>query len=586
MAPGTPQPGFDHRRGAQPLLRRTSTFRGLFFVGTNLLCFGVLNAFLHYLATGAWLDFSAAAYRQSLAAPLTRMLLAPLNVFAYPWMIPVVGLLVAAVVFVPLMAAVLYRLWVSALFVLIVAAVGHSPLLAATLLLGCAVAAMTRLRSDLPFLALLLGLGASLLAFAALYVLFFPPGPEQMLLPLQRLVMISTFVLALVLALLAGGVVLWLARLTRYRPGVIWPVLMVFLVAPLATFYLRIGAAELEYSLLEAGVACGNEVFLPETLPGCPASLPATASAPTGAPEAVLALARKGLNVRRIGLQQQCLDFLARHEKSRRAPAVRWVLATVTDVGVDERQLARGVLKCVYAGPTIDSRGYWEEIIECNNGTPQAMVARYRLGIDALRQERLEAGIENLRVARAMLSSRMQKLSSAEPPARLFVPSESLPRNEYYRAVLAEIEQVLWLIEANRLAAPDARTRGALAEYMRLWPFDRAEPEPLEALARTADGTPLADNFRFQAAMALSDERRRAAALAELAAQPNESAIAAKYELGRLAIHNGHDPAWADVKLQPAETYFRQVIDSPDSPYRLPAEQHLAWIARKAPGGP
>ncbi|GAG48700.1 unnamed protein product, partial [marine sediment metagenome] len=51
---------FDHHRGSAPLLRQTSIFRSAFFVAANLAGFIAANAFLHYLATGRWFDFSLA----------------------------------------------------------------------------------------------------------------------------------------------------------------------------------------------------------------------------------------------------------------------------------------------------------------------------------------------------------------------------------------------------------------------------------------------------------------------------------------------------------------------------------------------
>ena len=155
MAEQTPL--FDHHRGAEPLLWRTGTFRGHFFVAANLIGFVAANAFLHYLATGRWLDFSADSYRRAIITPLSEMFLHPLSVFEHPWMIVVTGLLLAAVAFVPIVVAVLYRLWVVWLFVAAIAVVGHAPLLAACLGVGCVMAAITRLRSDLPFMALLVG---------------------------------------------------------------------------------------------------------------------------------------------------------------------------------------------------------------------------------------------------------------------------------------------------------------------------------------------------------------------------------------------------------------------------------------------
>ena len=71
------------------------------------------------------MDLSMGSYKAALASPLSEVLLRPLSIFDQPWMMLVAGLLITAVVFVPIMVAVLHRLSVSALFVLVVAVVAE-----------------------------------------------------------------------------------------------------------------------------------------------------------------------------------------------------------------------------------------------------------------------------------------------------------------------------------------------------------------------------------------------------------------------------------------------------------------------------
>jgi hypothetical protein len=70
----------------------------------------------------------------------------------------------------------------------------------------------------------------------------------------------------------------------------------------------------------------------------------------------------------------------------------------------------------------------------------------------------------------------------------------------------------------------------------------------------------------------------RARELAKVASEINDAAIVANYELGRLALRLGDDPAWAATELKPAAAYFNVVVSAPESPYRPSAEQHLQWL--------
>jgi len=221
---------FDHHRGRSPLLRPTRAGRWGVFLVVNLLAFVVVNAFWRYLATGAWVDFTPAAYAADVAVPVGRFLVEPLSVFRYPWMILVTGVVLGCVIYVPVVAAVLYRLPFAMVFLAIVALVGHAPLLALTMGVGCVLAARTGWRSDMPFLAALLGLSPAVVYFGFAYL----GVSSQGTLPLQRWLLVAPLAMAMMLAVLASWPVLRLAKWTGYRPGVVWPVILMLLAPPIA----------------------------------------------------------------------------------------------------------------------------------------------------------------------------------------------------------------------------------------------------------------------------------------------------------------------------------------------------------------
>ena len=564
----------DAHGGALPLLRQTSTLRGVFFVGANLAGFMAVSAFLYYLSSGRWLDFTVGSYRRALAVPLSDILVRPLSMFAYPWMIVVAALVLAAVVFIPVMVAVLYRQWVSVLFVLAVAVFAHSPVLAGCLAVGCVIAGQTRLRGRLPFLTLLLGLATTGVLYLVLYYLFFSRGRVMELLPLQRAAFYLPVVLALVAVVLAGASVLGLARLTRYRPGVIWPALFVLLVAPLWLFYEKIGPAELDYALIAGQVEPGETVLRG---PGREAGGTGRPASPVAVPDA-----RDRFRHQREAMLGRCRQFLGRRPRSRQVPAVMWIMAVLKDVRLRPAEPEGGRVELEYRGPSDRSVGLWTELVEKHPGSAQAAAGHYRLAVLALRQERIERGDKHLRAARSLLTTRLDSMGAAPPAGlweQIFVPRQPLPGLEYYRAVLEEVRRLLWLVEANKVIGGGQKDVTAFAEYIRLRPLADADPKRLRELVVSSEKTALADNFQLQAAMAEADRLDRAKALAALAEGVSDSAIVANYELGRLALAAGDEEAWAEAKLKSAEEYFKIVVNAPENPYRAPAEQHLAWLA-------
>lgn len=579
-ATGATTAPYDHHRGAAPLLRRTSTLRGVLFVAANLLGFLAVNAFSLHLATGRWVDFSIAGYRKALATPLTEVMLDPLGIFYHPWMILVVGLLISAIVFVPIMVAVLYRLWVSVMFLLAVAAVGHSPLLAAFLAAGCVLAGHTRLRSNFPFLALLVGLVP-----VGVYLGFFAYGRETVVGPLQAFVLYMVLILAAVAAMLAGGVVLALARLTRYRPGVIWPVLLVFLGLPGTVFYGKVGPAELDYALIARGLEGSDNVFRPESLAGFARSHPDVSGA-AGDPESMLAAVENDLDRRRSRLRQQCATFLRGHPASRHGPAVMWIQAAVKDVRIDPQAFRDGLVKYSTQSPSKVSLGDWGALADRHDRTPQAGVARQRLGIDALRDGRVQKAQEDLHIARSFLKTPRGGTGARAAEsvwAAVFVPFELLPGEEYYREVLAQTEQIIWLISENKVIEGDQANVNAFADYMRLWPFRGLDPRALADLAASSKNTELEDNHALLEAMEAKDALKRAGKLSALTAGLKDAAIIAHYELGRLGLRHGSRPEWIIRQLKSAEHYFGVVRRARQNPYKTLAEQHLARLAARKP---
>jgi hypothetical protein len=598
---------FDHHRGVRPLLRRTRPLRTGLFLLINLAGFVAVNGFWRYLSTGTWSGFTLTAYRQDLARPLGDLLLHPLSILTHPWMILVWGLALAVVLFVPLIVAVLYRLVFATVFVLVIAVVGHSPALALAVALGCVLAAYTPLRSDLPFLAVLLGMapvGAYLLLFA------FAGLDEAAVLPVQRWLLTTPLLIALMLVAVASAVVLALARVTGFRPGAVWPVLAVLLAPPIAIFHLQIGADELAYALIvnppqqEDRLAPGDVMLHP-----VPLNEWRDHNDIVGLGEqAMRNRIEDELRRRRRVLSAQCDAFLAAHGESKRRPAVLWVKAQCASLQVDENALDGGLIKFSAAHPLPASRDDWRRLSGEHAGSPHAALGRWRLGELALRQA---AQAENPTAAAAAAEDQFRKAADAlqalfpqglplqqeEPHGGLFVASPSVPSRPYYAEALLAVERVRWLMEQNE-ALRDARSARALAEFEGLNPLRRDYTERLKRLAGEYEDTPLGDNLKVAVAKRIPDPHlrdpyqraemliQRAEMLIWLAeGKPTDAAIEANYLLGMMGLRTSENPALPLMpELKDPQEYFRLVLAGPPSPYHRLARDRMGWL--KAPAGP
>ncbi len=573
----------------RPLLRQTSPFRAAFFTVTNLIGFVLINAFFNYINTGRWFDFSLASYRTALACPLSEVFVQPLGIFSHPWMIPVTGLVLTAIISVPILVAVLYRLWIFALFVLTVAVVGHAPLLAVFMAAGCLLAGMTQLRNEVPFLAMLAGF-----APIGLYWFFFSGTDEQVLDPLQKLVLHLTFIILMIIATIAGAVVLNLARLARFRPGVIWPVLLILLAAPIWLFYQKVGSAELDYALIVRDIGPAEELIAPVKMTNheSPALKPSrqaysetlpTSNASTAKRDfnVLLTRAKEQLDTNRRKLIKKCRKFMRLYPNHSRTPALLWIIATAMDIQIDVDALISGKVRYYYVGPSEESLVIWEALAERFPRSPQALIAHQRLGIGAIRHGRIQKALEHLRTAQSLMIIFLDQSRAGGTFSKtgVFTTRRSVPSKEYYRKILFQTDTIIWLMEMNDIVDGKSKDIEAFSEYMKLWPFAGVSRKELQDLAEAFRKTQLEDNFRFRAAIAIKKDLDRAVELSQLATKVNDAAILANYELGCLAVRLGSTPGWSAKHLKPAEYYFKIVKNAQENPYITAAEKQLKWLA-------
>ena len=575
---------FDHHRGRAPLLRPTRMWRSSMFLAVNFVGFVVVNFFWRYVSTGQWIDLSFSAYGRALTMPAGQMLLSPLDVFRHPWMIPTTALMLAVIIFVPIIVAVLYRLEIVGAFVLVVALVGCSPLLAVMVAAGALLAGATRMRSDMPFLAMLLGLAPVTIYLVLAYV----SVDSHATLPLRRWLLMAPFGIALVLAIVGGAAVLALARMTGFRPGVVWPVLAVLLAGPIVIFYAKVGADELDYALI-ANSLPDDEGLLQQEILEVWADRNDYDHLPLSAQRERV---HKDLQSRRTALAQRCDDFLRRHPHSSRRPEIAWLTATAQSLQIHQPALKQRLIRYVtdYLLDTPASRQAWLDVASTYEHSAQAALAEWHLGELALRDGELALAGRRLSAARETLQRIVEKLDREQPMSEVLMPSTHVPSPQHYRKAFFAVRRLIRLMEGNRNA------RKALAQYLRANPHEPSYAQRLAALADQHQHTSLGDNLKLAAALAVEDPYGQVKALIPIAAiRPmTDAAIEANYELGHLAMLTKDSPALPlEMDLHPAEWYFKQVASTPvddqakANPWLARAKERLEWLkAKSASGGP
>jgi hypothetical protein len=572
---------YDHHRGSDPLLRPARRWRKITFLSLDFIGFAGVCVFWQYLATGRWLDLSVEAYRRGLTTRLSDVFAEPLSIFAHPWMILVCGMLLAAMFFLPIVMAVLYHEFYAMLMVLMVAGIGHLMGLALFQAAGCILAARTRLRSDMPFVATLLGM---LPLGAYVYLFAFAVTDSPAALPLQRWILCAPVALAAMLSILGAAGVLALTKLTGFRPGVIWPVLVVFLGVPVAVFCTQVGPDELDYAVVAQPLAGPDSLLESVTLENW-----CNQNNAQGLNHHTLRNRITGdLEDRRGRLIDGCERFLAKYPRSDRASAILWVAAQASSLTLDEAAYNGGLVKHRASPPSASSRPFWLRLAEEYPGSPHAALAGWRLGELALRARQTKDAYEQLHTAadrlRALLADGIDATEEQEP-GQMFSSMRAIPaeRNlEYYENALLDVERLVWLMEQNGVLE-DARSAEALSAQLALDPSSPDYGERLARLAGLYEDTNMGDNLKLAVAEATSDPYQKATMLIALSEnQLTDAAIEANYALGRLAMKTAEAPALPLLtKLKSPDTYFKAVIAARDNPWQRRAAARLAWLAAR-----
>ena len=206
--------------------------RSVLLLLTNAILFGGLCCFSYWLRTGQLLAAAHRGYWRQLwhyfrptgdeQYTLSDLLVYPIDFQEVPLQIPILGLLMAALISIPIVVAILYRFPFSLIFIGEIALIAMMPWLGITLLISCWIATSRQLRTGFRYASALLGLLPVLV-----YLVSATREPSSSLAvlssPADQVKLYAPWILSIVASCVIMGIVLLWAWASNYRPGAIAP---------------------------------------------------------------------------------------------------------------------------------------------------------------------------------------------------------------------------------------------------------------------------------------------------------------------------------------------------------------------------
>lgn len=598
--------------------------RAVALLFVNLLLYCGLCAFTHWLHVARLFEFEWSSYVEPLRfwGPQTQNLydfvLFPISVDQTPIHGIVIGLLMAAIVAVPISVSLLYRLAAALPFCAAVFVFAHMPWMAITLAGSCILAAVRPFRMSFRY-------GSALLAMlpVLLYLYLATRGAAESMSasipPERKLLQNYPWLLAILAACTMLALIIFIARIVHYRPGAVAPVIAVMFATPAILFHLYVGADQLTYRLLEADYGPRSPRFEPVQ----------------DATEAVLDLVRRraehgidhdaqmavlqalsserpaeqlGAIRQRIAQQllirllksrhrayDACRGFIADYPTSRYVPAVLFIQARALDTRLDEvRFLGDNVRRELYTDfPHVQSEPVWARLLTQYPDTPWALAAGLRVA--QLRLRKGDAGgalaaLNSVDAARRAVVAGRREPGRKGPvgPAGTALDFEPEP-------YLFEIDRLRELIEHNAAGGDPAEAVQPLQALAALDPHRPGYRDQLRRLASQYAGTRLHDNLVERWAGAATDRAERARLLEAYVAMADQyrdrdALPEALFELGDLEVQP--PGVGAEKSRERGIARFQTIVDEHGGTCwaRLAAERLLMLVpqsgATQPAGGP
>ncbi|MFQ5412979.1 MAG: tol-pal system YbgF family protein [Phycisphaerae bacterium] len=552
--------------------------RAVVLLGINVLLFAGVGSFAFWLRSGEVFAPTMPAYGDELAhafrvggehgITLVSLLVSPINVQDVPMHPLIVGLLIAALISIPILVAILYRFWSSTAFIAVVGFIACMPWLAVTLIGSCIIASVRPFRLSYRFVSALLALLPAVLYL----ILAFRGGMADDITgridPVGQIKFIAPWVLAIVAAAVVFAVVLTLAKVVDYRPGAITPLLAAMFGLPVGLFERFVGRDELYYRILEStydayfadvdttvglGIAA-ERAWLAHPIPrpsydqvmeGVKQKWQFALAADLGAWPYRSELARHQQE-----LAARCDRFCIRFPDSRYAPNVLFLKARTMDMRVDPVEFRRTRwIRFHDDFPCAASRQTWRMVVENRPDSPLAAVGLLRLAQLDARAGDIARAVERLGVLCARFEVGGSRGDTMGAPLATATPTAVLERDPPEASlhiplarVVLHARQLLNLIDANRdpvygydpLSGSRFDTRYPRFGMLDLIPRHEGYARNLQILKDAYPRCQLADNLDLEIAKAATTlpERIQRLERCVAASPPGDAMPEALFRLG------------------------------------------------------
>jgi len=536
--------------------------RAIVLLGVNVLLFAGVGSFAFWIRSGEFFAPARDGYADILIATFTgvgeasvslgSLLAGPVGVENVPMMIPIVGLLMATLIAIPILVAILYRFWSSIPFIAVVGLIAVMPWLAITLLGSCILASVRPFRTRFRFMSALIALIP-----AIVYLVLAWNGTHDAVVgridPVDAIKYVAPWVLAVVAGACVFAVVLSIADFVDYRPGAVTPLLAIMLAIPVALFEQRVGRDELYYRLLEQlDLAHFAEVDATVSWEEAARRRWETHPLPRPSWNAVREIEAEKWQMELASDTRPYESELARHQAeiadrcdwfrkyfpdSRYTPNALFIKARALDRRVDLVEFRETKWIRFYDEfPSVASRETWRIILQNRPDTLLGAIARCRLAHIESREGDVDRAIDRLAELIAKFDRRQQS-ADKEPGDQ--APSttglqRALERESPESSLHVSIDRMV--LEAHRLYDLLTRNRDPLYDYAPLCGPRRADGEVwygmldldprhgsyvrrLERLAKAYPNAQIGDNIELEIAKATRDPVDRISRLEQLVAR-------------------------------------------------------------------
>ncbi|MEE9295122.1 MAG: tetratricopeptide repeat protein [Phycisphaerae bacterium] len=587
----------------EPKYRR----RAFLLLTINVCLFAGLGCVAYWLRTGVVFAPRIEGYWEQLADTFnptpdteytpTGLSLAPISIEQVPMMIPVLGLILAAVVSIPILVTILYRITSALPFIAVVGFIAVMPWLAITLLGSCLVVSLNPLRFRSRFASVLLALLPVILYF------FMASRQSSSVVeplsdPADRIKMLAPLILAIIVSAIVMGIVLIIARVVNYRPGAIAPLLAIMFLTPAAIFEFQVGRDELHYRLLEREFGPGSEYFVRTPIGDVFESAVERAFAARKSASIAYETMRDAVEFTwLLALDTETSLLFARYQDLAARAADRfihlfpdsiyainalYIKGRALDMRIDMESFRRNRELVFYGDfPSARSREAWEKLVHQAPESPMAADALLRLAMLDIREDGVDEAIGRLilleetfvraapRPDQPIVETPMDTIMQREPPERsLDIPvAQKVLAGRRLRQLLKRNRDPLWGDEP-------------LVAISYFDPRDWHYESNLAGLFKRYPGCQLADNIELQIALAGGDVAERIEALKRCVARdPRGDAYAeAMYQLG-VAYQEDRNVSESRGVLE------RLVSEFPETIWREQAEARLRRLDRATAEG-